>query len=317
MAPSTSSTKRILILLAQRGGSVVGLALAISLARGFWDSALQAFSEGVLEGFVAVLLALVVTAFALVIVYATLGSQVEQVVVRLIALAAGRVTGSATRSEITAAAWADLLATPAYAAVGVMLVAWGVSDAHATWTLLGFAGLSLSLFSLTSAAAHFLYRRLMTSRDARGRVDEKHAEKGGEIAGVFVSIAVLSLTLSASLFASIPAYRFRGARWNLAYGDWARVCVGAADGCVPKQIMTFEPEARGATLLEVVSKEQAILRARGAEKAVDAAGKPVRLVREKGSEYSWQATFVPASRTTYEVLLETPGSYSVRFRSAP
>ncbi len=312
---------RIVILLAQRVGAALGLGIAIAFLRGFWDAALEGFLEGIAEGLGGSVLALVVTGLALLLVYATLGAQVDAISVRLIALVAGKGRGDRTApAENTAAGVADLLAIPLYLVASVLLVVAGMRESHATWTMLGFAAFALAALSVLSTFTHLWFLVRLRRRKAKGKeeiLDDDRVQKGGEIAGVFVSLAVLSLTLCASVFSAMPGYRYAESGWPLAFGDWARLCIGEAGGCRSKQVLTFVPEAGRKTLVEVASSEVARLQSPGRDGAVDAKGQPVTLKRSGDSSYAWEAAFMPAPGTTYQVVAETTGHYSVRYRHAP
>jgi hypothetical protein len=312
---------RIVILLAQRVGAALGLGIAIAFLRGFWDAALEGFLEGIAEGLGGSVLALVVTGLALVLVYATLGAQVDAISVRLIALVAGKGRGDRTApAENTAAGVADLLATPVYLGASILLVLAGMRDSHATWTMLGFAAFALAGLSAVSTFTHLWFLFRLRKRKAPGRedvLDDDRVEKGGEIAGVFVSLAVLSLTLCASVFSALPGYRYGEAGWPLAFGDYARLCIGEAGGCRPRQVWTFLPEAGRKTLVEVASSEAARLQSSGRDVAVDANGRPVTLKQSGDSSYAWEAAFLPAPGVTYQIVADKTGHYSVRYRNAP
>lgn len=128
MAAKRSTAARILVLLARRAGAALGLGIAIAFARVFWDAALEGFAEGIAEGLGGSVIAVVVTGLALVLVYATLGSQVDQVAVRHISLVANKERTNAGRSEVVD----------------------GIREAHATWTMLGFAAVALAALSFVS-----------------------------------------------------------------------------------------------------------------------------------------------------------------------
>lgn len=322
MEAGRSPATRILIMLAQRVGAALGLGLSIAFARGFWDTAIESFAEGILEGLVGALIAIVITGLSLALVYATLGTQVDQLTVRIISLVAGTKEKTVSlRSEVMTGAAADLLAVPIYLVIAAFLVIAGVREAHATWTMLGFAAMALAALSFVSMLVEvglILRLRGPKQRIEKGPViDAERIDKGGEIAGVFASLAVLSLTVSASVFASMPTYRYPESAWPLSFGDWARLCIGQAAGCKTQQVLTFEPEKGRKTRVEVASSQASTLRSKGRTVALDASGQPVRLMRSKDSGYGWEATFLPAPDTTYEVVLETPGHYSVRYRNAP
>jgi uncharacterized membrane protein len=193
-------------------------------------------------------------------------------------------------------------------------------DSHATWTMLGFAAFALAALSALSTFTHLWFLFRLRKRKARGKedvLDDERVEKGGEIAGMFASLAVLSLTLCASVFSALPGYRYDESDWPLAFGDYARLCIGEAGGCRRRQVLTFVPEAGRKTLVEVVSSEAARLQSPGRDVAVDASGRPVTLKRSGDSSYRWEATFLPAPGATYQIVSDKPGHYSVRYRHAP
>ena len=192
------------LVAGKRLGGALGLAVTVVFTRGFWEAALEGFAEGAAEGLGGVAIALVVTVFAILLVFATLGSQVEALSARLTAIIAGN--GGALRDDASVTAWADGVACPILAILGAWLAFAGARDANASWAMLGFSALGLSLLSLVSAVVHGAFRP--GRGDApEATLDAARAGKGGEIAAVFVSVAVLSLTLSSAIFAAAPKLR--------------------------------------------------------------------------------------------------------------
>jgi hypothetical protein len=308
-------TRGIARIVGKRLGAAVGLAITVLFTRGLQEAAIEGFAESLGDGIGGLVIALLATVFAIVLVYMTLGSQVEAVTSRLTALATGNVEALRDRDGSgPLIVWADGVAAPIFALLGLVLARAGAREANASWAMLGFSALGLALLSLVSSIVHRRFERRRGQATALA-LDASKTAKSGEIAAIFVSVAVLSTTASSAIFAAAP--QLRGGTLAPARGEWAKVCVGDGPGCQRVGSFTFTPERGGATLLEVVGRRPGTLRVRGKSPALDAAGKPITLTREPGTELTFRARFVPASAETYELLLEEPGLYSVRWRNAP
>ncbi|MBX3128104.1 MAG: hypothetical protein KF718_15375 [Polyangiaceae bacterium] len=300
-----------------RLGSGVGLALCLAVAWGAWGAGIESFAEGLAEGLFGVAFAVVVTVIALALVYAALGAWVESVVTQLLAIASRRASDEvAGAARGLAGAVADGIAMVAYAVFGVAMAAWGVGEARASTALMGFSTLALAAFAGASAIVHLVLYGRLRRKAVRVTSDDTRIAKGGEVAGVFVSAAVVSLVVSAAVFASLPHFRYRGVTRPLAHGDWANVCIGEAPGCEPEKTFSFSARGEHAITLEWVGDELPLLLDGKGQAARDAAGVPITLRLEPDSTISWSGSFTPRPGELHRLVIAKQGYYQVRFRRA-